>query len=93
MAEYCPHHATCPFYQNWVEQTGDRRTDVIVDGSVPGLLLYNCLTLIKGNISDELKSRVSNPHQRNFDCSYIALLNHTLNLERKLNDLSTPLKK
>ena len=30
MAEYCPYFSACPFYQNWVEQTGEKRGDIIL---------------------------------------------------------------
>lgn len=82
MSEYCPHHTTCPFYQNWTRQTGDRRTDVIILGGIPGEIRYDCLALMavidsatEGgiNIGDSLKGRVSKLEDTH--CSQISLLN------------------
>ena len=80
MAEFCPYIATCPFYKNWVEQTKDRRVDVIVTEGAERSSSYDCLTLIALDdpetgiqMSEELKSRLSNPKQLN--CSHITLLN------------------
>lgn len=85
MVQYCPHHATCPFYQNWMEKTGDTRTDVIVrETNEDGISGYNCFTLIaledpvaEGGIlmGDKLELRLSNPKQRSFECSHITQLN------------------
>jgi len=103
-AQYCPHHGTCPFYKNWTEKTGDKRTDVIIvtptravtaTGDLQGVY-YDCLTLMalddpatEGGITmtDELKSRLSNSDERDFDCSYLGLLNRLNDLEIKINEL------
>lgn len=99
MTEYCPHTPTCPFYKNWTEKTKDRRTDVILvkpkpSGEKGGY--YGCLPLIaledpvaEGGITmtNELKTRLSHPKQKIFDCSHLTLLNGIGDLEVKVNDL------
>ncbi len=83
MAEYCPHISTCPFYQNWAEQTNPKRVDVIIGEKRGTDVHYDCIALIALNdsetgkilISATLKSKLSNPNQRKFDCSNITLLN------------------
>ena len=83
MAQYCPHTGSCPFYKNWVEQTKDRRMDVITLGIVDtakGILSYDCLTLIAIKypktgipIGERLKERVLDIETA--DCSHLTLLN------------------
>ena len=87
MAEYCPHHYTCPFYQNWVEQTKDKRVDVIVKESEK----YDCLTLIALDdfetgiqMTEELSKKLSALTLSRFDCSHLTILNSLKNL-RGLN--------
>jgi len=85
MSQYCPHIKTCPFYNNWVEHTKDRREDVIVSEGVPGRRYFDCITLIALDdpetgipISDELKKRISTSNPKP-SCSHITLLNHLIN--------------
>lgn len=80
MAQYCPYTETCPFYQNWVEQTKDRRVDVIVTEWKGENIHYDCLTLIALDdpetgipMSEKLKERLSN--SEDIKCSHITLLN------------------
>lgn len=80
--QYCPHHATCPFYQNWKEiKALDQRVDVI---SKIGDSPFHCLVL--GAVEDpsteggipimlELRNRLSDPDSRSFECSHLTLLN------------------
>ncbi len=80
MTEYCPHLEKCPFYKNWVEQTGDSRIDVIVKELNMANFRYNCLTLIALDdlevpmaMNEELSNRLNYPKETK--CSHITLLN------------------
>lgn len=82
MAQYCPYTETCPFYQNWVEQTKDRRVDVIVTERKGENIHHDCLTLISLDdpetgipMGEKLESRLSDPGSSHFLCSHITLLN------------------
>ena len=89
MAQYCPHIAICPFYQSWTEKTKDKRVDVIFNGKIDGRVYYDCLTLAVLSdfetgtpMTDELKNKLSDPKQREFECSHITLLNYLIRSNR-----------
>ncbi|MGA2130035.1 MAG: hypothetical protein ABSG05_00250 [Candidatus Pacearchaeota archaeon] len=93
-AQYCPHHSTCLFYQNFKHLTGNKRTDVIAQFQPEGSnsTYYDCLALIflkeskTGKaIDSELRDRISNPNGTVFNCSHITLLN-------RLQEISTIIK-
>ncbi len=87
---YCPHEGGCPIYRSWVEQTKDRRLDIIFkEGKV-----YRCLaiTALKDPVSEGGIKAGSDINARNpeaskegikFDCSTIKLLNQ---LEKLANE-------
>jgi len=86
MAQYCPHTATCPFYQRWDEQTKNKgiyidintRRNVIVTKSEEGNLYYDCRALMALNVSE------TKPKQREVECSHITLLNLLVKLDKIL---------
>ena len=93
MTQYCPHTATCPFYQNWVEYH-DNRIEVIMVNKKEENFPYECITLMLLNnlkrrepfpINDKLKKRLIDPERRDFECSHITLLNLLDNLLNKLD--------
>lgn len=70
MGEYCPFIASCPFYQNYIEQTKSKRVDVIME-RIPlplypaDIRFYNCLPLIKLRkdmflVQDDKKIKIGN---------------------------------
>ena len=88
MTQYCPHTATCPFYQNWKEQTPSDKIDIIFTEREEENPCYDCLALITLNegvisMKDELKSRLLHP-ERPATCYYIKSLNLLAKLDKKL---------
>ena len=87
MAEYCPHAHACPFYQNWAEQTGSKRINIILTKkellAFSGMISnYYCLALVSLNdketglqMGNSLKGQLLNPNEKEFRCSHITLLN------------------
>ena len=82
MTYLCPYTQICPIYQNWTEQTKDKRVDVIVSKEDQGDISYDCLALIsifdhptEGGIpiGQELKIRLHG--QEEIGCSHLTLLN------------------
>lgn len=78
----CEHHATCEIYKNWIEQTNDKRLDVILKlNEKPfSCLVYEALKGAETGIPDgELKGRNIGEN-----CSHILDLNLKLNILNKL---------
>lgn len=78
----CPVADSCPIYRNWVEQTKDKRPNIIYTRSSTSSSYY-CLALTalrdptsEGGImpNDELKARLKN---KEADCALVMLLNQT----------------
>ena len=91
MTEYCPYHVGCPFYQNWVEQTNDKRVDIII-GEFGAYSKYKCLTLMALDdsetgieIGEDLRNKLSD--SKKIGCSHITLLNLSNKIYRSLNRL------
>ena len=93
MTQYCPHTTTCPFYQNWEEQTKDRRIDVIIEfiGGEGKSFYYDCrpLMALKDSatgipIIDRLRDTLPDSKGEKFGCSHITLLNLFTKLDKKL---------
>ena len=89
----CPTADSCPVYKNWVEETNDRRLDVIMvhPATAENQTLHNCLALIalqdptsEGGImpNEEIKERLKIEEA---NCLYIRLLNQNSYAVRSLS--------
>jgi len=86
MPIYCPHTATCPFYQNWVEQTGKNGKDIILFGGPRGEEYFFChalFSVIDGEIpaGANLKRDIRYTNTPTPECSWLNLLDMSHRIE------------